>query len=126
MITDLNPVEMDNGTVTLLSRMSGKTMIYFDVTLDKNGNGITGKDLLFTNAHTFTGFNDTGIHVTDKDSISTIEAVHLEHLLYAYNYGYIDDEDYHTGAPIVRHDSHKCDTCMGQGYIEKKIKEVWE
>ena len=38
----------------------------------------------------------------------------------------IDDEDYHTGAPIVRHDSHRCDTCMGKGYIEKKIKEVWE
>ena len=36
------------------------------------------------------------------------------------------NEDYHTGAQIINHDSKICKTCMGKGYLVKKIKEVWE
>ena len=38
----------------------------------------------------------------------------------------VEDEDYHTGAPITRTDTHTCKICNGKGYLEKKIKEVWE
>ena len=38
----------------------------------------------------------------------------------------VEDEDYHTGAPIVRTDSHTCELCNGKGYLERKTKIVWE
>ena len=38
----------------------------------------------------------------------------------------VEDEDYHTGAPITRTDTHTCKICNGKGYLVKKIKETWE
>jgi DnaJ-class molecular chaperone len=36
------------------------------------------------------------------------------------------EEDYHTGAPYKTTEYHRCKKCHGKGYLEKKIKEVWE
>jgi DnaJ-class molecular chaperone len=37
-----------------------------------------------------------------------------------------DWENYHTGAPEKTLIHPICKTCHGKGYLEKKIKEVWE
>ena len=36
------------------------------------------------------------------------------------------EEDYHSGAPYWTTNYYTCDTCKGKGYLEKKIKVIWE
>jgi len=37
-----------------------------------------------------------------------------------------EDVDYHSGAPIELVRYRTCPKCNGKGYLEKKLKEVWE
>lgn len=77
-----NAVEAGDGLVTQMARLDGRPIAYFDVSVDKNGQTVVGKDILFTMSKTFTGFDGNGVHVTDMSTISRVEAVGLRALYY--------------------------------------------
>lgn len=35
-------------------------------------------------------------------------------------------DDYHTGVTMTTKETCTCKTCKGKGYLEKKIKVIWE
>ncbi|MCR5266709.1 MAG: hypothetical protein K6E29_09000 [Cyanobacteria bacterium RUI128] len=74
---------LDNGMVIGIARMGGNPYVFFDVTIDENGQGVAGNDVLFTSANKFTGFGDNGVYVADKSAIASVEGVYLAALYYS-------------------------------------------
>lgn len=82
MVFEEEPVKTEDGGYYQLSRLDGRPFVFFDVSINKKGQTVVGKDVLFTAAKSFTGFNDNGIHVSDMGTISKISAIHFEALYY--------------------------------------------
>ena len=87
------PVVKDGDNVMQMSRISGTTHVYFDVSINKKGQVVMGNDILFTTATEFNGFDDNGVHVVGKNTVSTVEAVGLYPLYYSVVPGAVNPLD---------------------------------
>ena len=56
-------------------QLRGKTNVFFDVTVNNKGKTIVGTDFLFTTSNNFSSFNDSGIHVIGKNTISHVDTL---------------------------------------------------
>ncbi|MCR5265631.1 MAG: hypothetical protein K6E29_03450 [Cyanobacteria bacterium RUI128] len=75
LIRSSEPQYLSNGMVMVSSYMCGRPFVFFDVAIGENGQEIMGDDILFTLSRTFSSFEDNGIHIIGKNSVSYVTTV---------------------------------------------------